>query len=248
MIIHYNNLLDRADCGMSSAMEHTRYPLSNLLDDKLCKFTKLKAGTASINFTFGESVTADSFGVAGYNDTSFLLEASNSATFDTLLLSKTITANIINGVYHPTTVYFDQVSARYWRVTFTGSNVHRIGKIYLGQCYKFVGMEAKQQSIDLNINDTTTVNDTGQVYTQSNYIHQTCKIQTTSITHEQRLEIDMFVRSVGKHKAVFVLIWNKIQGFIPALYGIIDQDKVTYSRSDSTNKPFKTELSFREIF
>lgn len=250
MFALFKNILDDADVTLSASSEMAQYPVKNLLDDKLCLFTRAPKGTNYIQVISAGAKTVDSVVVAGTNASSAVLQISND-NFSTILQSVDI--ELINT--HPFTgdnmlhAYFGPVTAKDFRVVFSGDTLKNVGKIFVGPMTVFPYMDAKQEfGNESTKEDSRSLagcsypGDTG--YTARYY-----NVSFPEYSDDDVLLFNDLWNTCGEYKKPFFsVVWDDRQRILPMLYGKLEQKGIVHKRTEYKTKPNTTELKIMECF
>ena len=248
MIALYKNILEGADVSASSESE--LFPLSNLDDDKLVKFARITGGDQSIVFDLESEKSFDAIACAGWNLATLTLETSNDATFSTIIRTVTVPK-----VYdHPDTgsvissLWFDATTARYVRLSMTGSTVKDFGKIMLGTMTEFPYMDAKQK-MSLSTTKKPVRAKGGCLYRgASGYKAREQEVSFPEFDDSGVILFNDLWDTVGNYRPFFSVVWDEKQNVFPMLYGALDQDKIDFDRTDYKLLPFTTKIKLEECF
>lgn len=248
MIALYKNILESATVSASS--ESVLFPLANLADDKLVKFARITGGDQSIVFDLESEKSFDAIACAGWNLATLTLEASNDATFSTIIRTVTVPK-----VYdHPDTgsvissLWFDKTTARYVRLSMTGSTVKDFGKIMLGTMTEFPYMDAKQK-MSFSTTKKPVRAKGGCLYQgASGYKAREQEISFPEFDDNGVLLFKDLWDTVGNYRPFFSVVWDDKQNVFPMLYGALDQDKIDIDRTDYKLLPFTTKIKLEECF
>lgn len=248
MIALYKNILEGA--AVTASSESVLFPLVNLNDDKLVKFTRVSSGDQYIQFDLGGAEDFDAIGCAGWNFSALTVLASDDSSF-----TSGVTTVSVPKVYdHPETgsaissLWFDKITARYIRVCTSGSGVKDFGKIILGTMADFPLMEAKQKMSMVTTKKTTRTKG-GCLYRGASGYRS--REQEISFPEFDDSGVDLFSdlwNTVGNYRPFFSVVWDDRQTTFPMLYGALDQERIDIDRTDSKVKPFTTKIKLAECF
>ena len=251
MFALYKNVIEDSDVLLSSSAESSVQPLVNLADDRLIKYARIGGGEQYIQAVCGTPKTIDSMAIAGWGFSSVVFQASNDADFSTLLADETV-ANLYAQPDTKCAFLYAwlsaPVTAKYFRVVFSGENKKSIGKIMIGTMTRFPWMESKQK-----LSKVSTVKRTrsagGQLYAgNSGYISRTNEISFPDFNDSGYALFDDLWQAVHNTRPFFSVVWDEKQTVSPILYGALDQDGIDFDATGNPTLPFSTKLKITECF
>lgn len=251
MFALYKNVLEDSDVALSASAETSVMPLSNIFDDRLVKYARIGDGAQYFQATCGASKTIDAMAIAGWGFSSVVFQASNVANFSTLVAN----VSVSNLFTQPDTkcafLYAwlsAPITAKYFRVVFSGENKKSIGKIMIGTMTRFPWMESKQK-----LSKVSTVKRArsagGQLYAgNSGYIARTNEIFFPDFNDAGYALFDDLWQTVHNTRPFFSVVWDEKQTVSPILYGALDQDGIDFEATGNPSLPFSTKLKITECF
>lgn len=247
----FKNILDDEDVTLSATSVTANNPLSNLLDDMLVKYARIGDGSQYIQVSCGASKTIDAMAIAGWGFSSVVFQASNTVDFSTLIANQTVT-NL--SVQPDTKCGFlnswlsAPITAKYFRIVFSGENKKSVGKISVGIMEKFPWMESKQK-----IGKISTVKRSrsqgGHLYAgNTGYNARFVEISFPEYNDDGFKLFDLLWQTCKNTRAFFCIVWTQKQDILPILYGSIDQDGIDQDATGIVSFPFTTKIRVMERF
>jgi len=246
MRILWENKILSSDLTASS--ENPDFTIDNVQDTRLA--VVYRSVEESTNITITGPITASYFSILNHNLTesaTVTLEGNNTDSWGAPSFSQSVdwleTSMIVN---------FSESTYNYWRLIIvdddTGADGYiEIGSLYLGTYLQMPGMEIGQEIPQVSTS-TKQYSSNGQVYGDKKIIYRNPKIDFPYITELQRTEIKEMWENNENTGPVIVLIWANRLDIEPLIYSVIDQDSVSFTKSQNKNVPYKTSLQFREVF
>ena len=251
MFALFDNILDDEDAALSASSVTATAPLSNLLDDKLIKYARIGDGAQYIQVTSGSAKTVDAAAIAGWGFTSVVFQASNVADFSTLVANVTLSDLYTQPDTKCGFLYAwlsAPVSAKYFRVVFSGANKKSIGKISIGVMEQFPWMESKQK-----LSKVSTVKRTrgvgGQLYSGNiGYNARTVEVTFPEYDDAGYKLFDRLWQTCRNTKPFFSVLWDEKQDVAPLLYAALEQDSIDQEATGNKALPFTTKVKLQECF
>jgi hypothetical protein len=147
-------------------------------------------------------------------------------------------------------VQFVSTAKDYWRFRIDGNSTSNsnlaIGYVYLGTYLQMPDMSPDQE-----INNITTakgsVSDSGQLYGDDGYNYRQFKVNFPYLTNAERNDISTAWNTVKNYKPLLLDIWhNSTEERV--MYCFINQDTMSFQRTDDRIMRWKTSIIFREVF
>lgn len=250
MFALYKNILDDEDTIITASNSSATMPLSNLLDDKLIKYARIADGAQYIQVS-GGSKTVDAMAVAGWGFSSVVFQASNTTDFSTLLCNVTLSdlhtqSDTKCGFLH---VWLSApITAKYFRVVFSGENKKSIGKISIGTMKRFPWMDSKQKLSQVSTYKRTR-SAGGHLFAGN--VGYNARTVEMSFPEYNDAGFALFADLWGtckNTKPFFSVIWDEKQDVSPLLYGALDQDSLDQEATGNPLLPFSTKIKQTECF
>lgn len=253
MVIFDNNLVLSEDAVISASSENVLFPLSNLLQPYLAQFTRI-SGAGYIQVDFSTVKEIDSVIIAGVNP--FSEGGANfgvvtfSASDDGFATSTNVTAiPKQDNEAHLFCMFDAPVSAKSFRIAFTGAGSKDVGSLYLGKRYDAISMTAQSQSIDYKWSTTVTVSKSGQSFGSNDlgYDYLQLKIPLYQYSESDMITLATMAQKHRNVTPLFVKLW-KNNSTVRLIYARIDGDTMSIGRTSNVKKPFKGDIQFVETF
>ena len=251
MFALYKNILEDEDVTLSASSSYSTMPLANILDDKLVKYARIGDGSQYIQATCGSAKSIDAVAIAGWGFSSVVFQASNMSNFSTLLVNETLSdvyTNPDTKCGYAFAWLSAAVSAKYFRIVFSGESKKSVGKIMIGTMKAFPWMESKQK-----LSKVTTVKSSrsagGQLY-PGNVGYNARQVEVTFPEYDDAgfALFDDLWQTVKNTRPFFSVIWDDRQNISPVLYGSLDQERIDQAATGIPSLPFSTKLNITECF
>lgn len=256
MIILWKNLFDLDSAIVSAPGVSSIMGISNLSLDTLCDFTRLSKGTQPLTLDCGVASEANSVAIAPHCTTALVnnipvtvpsitsaeLYGSNDG-FSTSTKICDIVSHGGRNVY----ATFEKVSYRYYRLVFSGSKYHDIGKLYIGMKTDTFGQEPSQK-LGLEHHTDKIVSKTGQRYASRKYMSDRYSVTLPNMLIDDFKEFRTIWKSVGDWKSVFAAWWEEELELMPMIYCYLDMSSADFDRKIVGDYYPSTELVFVEAF
>lgn len=230
--------------------ESIEYPSSNLIDPRLSRYFKTENDADQRIVFSGVDITASYIAIIAHNISSgatILLQGNNTDIWDEPDFEETLTwdSDII-------IKQFTESTYNYWRLYIDDDNNDgyiRIGYIYLSTYLQMPGMEPDQQ-IDYDVKEgylfrSPKINHPRVTFTQKDDINEmfaAVRVGSVDFSSTGQLYAD------GNVKTIVILIWANELSVEKAIYCIIEDDKLTWKKSDDRRYPYKVTIQYREVF
>lgn len=203
---YYNNIA--LDSNLSATTENAQFKASNIKDDRRTKVYRSTSNSDTLTLDFGDTQEIDSFFIVdnpqvGFGINSLIIEASQSLSFDPLVLQETVS---LNNKYGQGLVEFDAVNARYFRLRMESSlDYCEISNFFIGKKLEPKGINfGWTHKEDELINKS--FNRYGQQFSDLIDTFKEFDIAFSQLTKDQLAEIDAMTDTVGTFKPLFVNI------------------------------------------
>ena len=253
MVIYDNNLVLSEDAVLSASAGSILFPPENLREPHLAKFTRI-TGAGYIQVDFSTAKEMDSVIIAGVNPFSEgganFSVATFSASDDGFATSTNVTAiSKQNNEAHLFCMFDAPISAKSFRIAFSGTGAKDIGALYLGKRYDAISMTAQSQSIEYKWTTTITTSKSGQAFGSNTlgYDYLQLKVPLYQYSESDMITLATMAQKKRNVTPVFVKLW-KNNSIVRLIYARIDGDTMSVGRTSNVNKPFKGDIQFAETF
>lgn len=251
MFALYKNILEDEDVTFSATSEIATMPLKNILDDKLIKYARIGDGIQHFQATCGNAKTIDAMAIAGWGFDSVTFQASNNTDFSSLVANVTLSDIFVQPDTGCGFLYAwlpAMITAKYFRIGFTGSNKKSIGKISVGVMTRFPWMESKQKLGKVTTNKATR-SAGGHLYAGNDgYNARYVEMNFPEYNDAGFKLFDSLWQACKNTKPFFSVVWDQKQDVSPILYGVLDQESLDQDATGIKSMPFTTKIRVKECF
>jgi hypothetical protein len=148
------------------------------------------------------------------------------------------------------TAEFTEATYSYWRIYFHETvtlTYFQIGSIYLGTYLQLPGMKI-DQTLPVITTSTASESDSGQSYGDLGYDYRNPVINYPYITQTQRAAMLTMWAEVKNVKPIVAVIWANSQATEAPLYCRIDQQELSFKRTENTLYPWSVMIKYKEVF